>query len=191
MVTLVNGNVRSRVSESLPSDPSPALALWHYVAVPCLASAAHDGHGGAVPASSEPEDFVSRFADFWAEPSPQRLPELLHPDVVLVQPLAPRMVGIQAAQTQFQRFWYVLPDLRAHVDHWCGDRDLVFIEFRLHARIGGNSIEWPNVNRLQLRDGKAIERITYFDPLAILPTLARHPSLWWRWWRSNRSRPRA
>jgi SnoaL-like domain len=133
------------------------------------------------------EQFVTRFADFWADPSPQRLPDLLHSDVVLVQPLAPRMVGIEAAQSQFQRFWDVLPDLRADVDQWCGDGDLVFIEFRLHARIGKNRIEWPNVNRLLLRGDKAIERITYFDPLAILPTLARHPSAWCRWWRSGRS----
>jgi hypothetical protein len=39
------------------------------------------------------------------------------------------------------------------------------------------------VNRLVLNDGKAIERVTYFDPLAILPTLLRHPSIWWRCWR--------
>lgn len=134
---------------------------------------------------SDPEEFVRKFADFWNNPSPQRLPELLHPDVVLVQPLAARMIGIQAAQTEFQRFCYCLPDLRAQVDHWCGDANLVFIEFRLHSCVGGDVIDWPNVNRLVLRDGKAAERVTYFDPLAILPALLRHPSIWWRWRRSS------
>lgn len=144
---------------------------------------------GGVSASSDPSKFVTKFAEFWTDPSPQRLPEMLHPDVVLVQPLAPRIVGIEAAQAQFQRIWYCLPDLRAHVDRWCGDGGLVFIEFRLHARIGGNAIEWPNVNRLRLHDGKATERVTYFDPLAIMPTLLRHPSIWWRWWRSSMTHP--
>lgn len=102
-----------------------------------------------------------------------------------MQPLAAPMIGIQAAQAEFRRIWRCLPDLRAQVDHWCGERDLVFIEFRLDARIGSTFIEWPNVNRLALCDGKAIERVTYFDPLAILPTLLRHPSIWWRWWRSR------
>jgi SnoaL-like domain len=134
---------------------------------------------------SDPEEFVTKFANFWDAPSPQRLPELLHPNVVLVQPLAARMIGIQAAQAEFQRIWSCLPDLRAHVDRWCGDGDIVFIEFRLYARIGGKVAEWPNVNRLVLRDGKAIERVTYFDPLTILPTLLRHPSTWWRWWRAR------
>ncbi|OBF47167.1 hypothetical protein A5787_10800 [Mycobacterium sp. 852002-50816_SCH5313054-b] len=129
-----------------------------------------------------PEEFVTKFADFWRHPSPRRLPELLHHNVVLVQPLAAPMIGIAAAQAQFHRIWSCLPDLRADVDRWCGDGNLVFIEFRLHARVGGKVIEWPTVNRLVLQDGKAIERVTYFDPLAILPTLLRHPAIWWRWW---------
>jgi hypothetical protein len=136
-----------------------------------------------------PEGFVNKFADFWNSPSPQRLPELLHPDVVLVQPLAAPMIGIQAAQAEFHRFYCCLPDLCAQVDHWCGDGNLVFIEFRLHARIGGEVIDWPNVNRLMLHEGKAIERVTYFDLLPILPTFLRHPSTWWRWWRSRAAGP--
>ncbi|WP_309241448.1 nuclear transport factor 2 family protein [Mycobacterium sp. AZCC_0083] len=119
--------------------------------------------------------------DFWNNPSPQRLPELLAPEVVLTQPLAAPMIGIQAAQAEFRRFLCCLPDLRGEVDQWCGDGNLVFIEFRLHTRVRGDVIEWRNVNRVVLHEGKAIERVTYFDPLAILPTLLRHPSLWWRW----------
>jgi hypothetical protein len=137
-----------------------------------------------VKAPSGPEEFVIKFGDFWNDPAPQRLSELLHSDVVLVQPLAPRVVGIEAAQKQFQRFLNCLPDLCACVDHWCGDANLAFIEFRLRARIAGDLIEWPNVNRLELCDGKAVKRVTYFDPLAILPTLLRHPSIAWRWWSS-------
>lgn len=144
---------------------------------------------GGVSPSSDPKTFVVKFAEFWADPSPLGLFELLHRDVLLVQPLAPRMVGIDAAQAGFQRFCYCLPGLHARVEHWCGDSDLVFIEFRLRARTAGHLIEWPNVNRLRLRDGKAIERVTYFDPLAMLPTLLRHPSIAWRWWRSRVSVP--
>jgi ketosteroid isomerase-like protein len=134
---------------------------------------------------SQAEHFVARFADFWRNPSPQRLPDLLHSDVVLVQPLAPRTVGIEAAQAQFRRFLCSLPGLTADVDHWRGDDDIVFIEFRLRATIAHDALEWQNVNRLQLRDGKGIERVTYFDPLAVLPTLLRHPSIAWRWHRSK------
>jgi ketosteroid isomerase-like protein len=135
--------------------------------------------------TSDAARFVAKFADFWRRPSPARLPELLHPDVVLVQPLAPRTVGIEAAQQQFLRFGSSLPGLTAEVDHWSGSSDIVFIEFRLRVTIGHDLLEWPNVNRLRLRDGKGVERITYFDPLAVLPTLLRHPSIAWRWHRSK------
>ncbi|UNB52912.1 hypothetical protein [Mycolicibacterium sp. YH-1] len=57
----------------------------------------------------------------------------------------------------------------------------MFIEFTLHSDFGRDTLCWPTVNRLVLRDGKAIERVTYFDPLAVLPTLLRHPSVWWQW----------
>jgi hypothetical protein len=138
-----------------------------------------------VSAPSDPAEFVAKFVDFWNNPSPQRLPELLAPEVVLTQPLAAPMIGIQAAQAEFRRFCCCLPDLRGEVDQWCGDGNLIFIEFRLQTRVRGDVIEWRNVNRVVLHEGKAIERVTYFDPLAILPSLLRHPSLWWRWWRSR------
>jgi hypothetical protein len=99
------------------------------------------------------------------------------------------MLGVRAAQAEFHRFRCCLPELRGYVDRWCGHGDLVFIEFRLRARLGRDVIEWPIVNRLILRDGKAIERVTYFDPLAILPTLLRHPSVWWLWWRTRNQCP--
>ncbi|WP_371746909.1 nuclear transport factor 2 family protein [Mycolicibacterium sp. YH-1] len=52
---------------------------------------------------------VTGFADFWDAPSPARLPELLHPDVVLHQPLAPPAVGIAQAHQPFERFCRCLP----------------------------------------------------------------------------------
>jgi len=134
-----------------------------------------------VDTSNCAETFVATFTDFWRHPSPERLPELLDDDVVLIQPLAPRTTGIADAQRQFTRFCRCLPHLHARVDRWSGDDDLIFIEFTLHARFGRDRLEWPTVNRLALRDGRAIERATYFDPLVVLPTLLRHPSAGWRW----------
>ena len=54
--------------------------------------------------NTDAEEFVTKFVDFWNDPSPQRLPELLHPDVVLTQPLTAPMIGIEAAQAEFHRF---------------------------------------------------------------------------------------
>ncbi|MGK8520166.1 nuclear transport factor 2 family protein [Nocardia asteroides] len=138
---------------------------------------------------SEAEEFVEKFIDFWNSPSPARIFEILHPDVVLTQPLAAPMRGIEAAQAEFERIWRWLPDLRAQVDRWRGDSNLLFIEFRLRAHAGRELIEWPNIDRIVLRDGKATTRTNYFDPLPLLGKVAKHPSLWWRWWRSGAARP--
>ncbi|GAB2534955.1 nuclear transport factor 2 family protein [Nocardia heshunensis] len=138
---------------------------------------------------SEPEQFVANFIDFWKNPSTQRLPEILHPDVVLTQPLAAPMRGIEAAQEEFERIWRFLPDLRAHVDLWRGDSEVLFIEFRLRATLGHHQLEWPNIDRFHLRDGKATIRTNYFDPLPVFAKVATHPTLWWRWWTSGTSRP--
>lgn len=138
---------------------------------------------------SDPARFVENFIDFWRYPSPERLPEILHDDVILTQPLASPMRGLAAAQDEFRRIWQWLPDLRADVDRWCGENDLVFVEFRLHASVGNKVVEWPNVDRFLLRDEKAAARMNYFDPLAVLRALPRDPRLWWRWWTSGAARP--
>jgi ketosteroid isomerase-like protein len=138
---------------------------------------------------SAAERFVARFSDFWNNPSTKRISEIVHDDVVLTQPLAAPMHGIAAAQEEFGRIFRLLPDIRGVVDRWHGGGDLVFIEFRMQTRVAGRLIEWPNVDRIILRGEKVAERMNYFDPLAVLPTIGRRPSLWWRWWRSGAARP--
>lgn len=75
--------------------------------------------------------FVEGFADFWKAPSPDRLTDHLHPDVVLVRPLSPPRHGLGAAQREFTRILGLLPDLHGEVDRWSQAGDVVFIEFRL------------------------------------------------------------
>ena len=155
----------------------------------CLQLAAVTAHRDGMQAPFSAADFVARFTEFWRAPSPDRLTELLHPDVVLIQQLAPTTRGIAAAQHQFRRFCRCLPGLHATVHHWHGDEALVFIEFTLHASFGRDTLHWPTLNRLIMHDGKANERATYFDSLAVLPTFARHPSVWWHWCTSSRPTP--
>lgn len=138
---------------------------------------------------SDTDVFARAFADFWKHPSPERMVELLHKDVLLLQPLAAPMQGIAAAQDEFRRLWQWLPDLHAEVDRWRGEGDLLYIEFRLRAHLGRELVEWPVVDRFCLRGTKAVERATYFDPLPILFKALLHPSTWWRWWKSGAARP--
>jgi|LUMU01.1.fsa_nt_gb hypothetical protein len=60
--------------------------------------------------------------------------------------------------------------MRADVDRWRGDADIVFIALRLKATVGRRIVEWPNVDRFVLRDRKAIERADCRPIPGCLPT---------------------
>ena len=134
--------------------------------------------------------FVERFADYWADPSPERMGEILTEDVTLIQPLSHPMEGLDAAQEEFRRLFDWIPDLRAEVSHWGGHEDTLFIAFTLSGTLGLNTpLRWPLVDHFDLVDDKARRRVSYFDALPLLGTVLRTPSAWWSWWRSGIARP--
>lgn len=130
--------------------------------------------------SADAADFVARFAEFWTHPDPDDLTRLLTDDVHLVQPLSPPTRGIDAAHAAFRRLFAQFPDLHARVDRWRGDDTYVFIEFHLIVTLGKTVVEWPAIDRFTLREGKASERVSYFDPLPLLGRLLRRPRAAWR-----------
>jgi len=135
------------------------------------------------------EDFVERFRRYWAAPSLGGFDTALAEDVVLVQPLSPKMRGLDQVRAGFAPIFAWLPDLHGEVDRWGAEGNVVYIEFRLIATLGGKPIEWPVVDRFVLReDGKASERVTYFDPLPILVATLARPSSWWSLVRSGAAR---
>lgn len=141
------------------------------------------------PSTEEIAHFVQRFQSYWENPSPERMGELLTDDVVLIQPLAEPLVGLEACQEEFRRLFGWLSDLRGQVDHWAHRDGALFIEFRLSATLKEELVEWPVVDRFTLRDGLATRRVTYFDPLPLLARVGKTPSSWFDWWRSGAARP--
>jgi ketosteroid isomerase-like protein len=131
------------------------------------------------------ESFVRRFAAFWARPSLEGMDALLHPDVVLVQPLAGTLRGLSRAKAEFARIFAAVPDLRGEVDRWCARDAAVFVELRLSGTLGRSRVEWPVVDRFLLEDGLAVERVSYFDPTRLLAAVAARPSSWPRLLRSG------
>ena len=135
---------------------------------------------------SRAADFVESFRRYWAAPTLGGFDAVLADDVVLVQPLSPTMRGLPEVRAGFTPIFTWLPDLRGEVDCWGAEGDAVFIEFRLRATLGGKPLEWPVVDRFLLReDGKAVERVTYFDPLPIIAAALLRPSCWWSFVRSG------
>ena len=138
---------------------------------------------------TDAEDFVERFRRYWAAPSLGGFDTALAEDAVLVQPLSPTMHGLAEVRAGFTPIFAWLADLHGEVDRWGAQGNVVYIEFRLIATLGGKPLEWPVVDRFVLRDdGKASERVTYFDPLPIMIATLARPSCWWSFVRSGAAR---
>ena len=127
---------------------------------------------------AEQADFVERFAEAWADPSPDRLLGLLHPDVRLVQPLEGEIVGHAEARAFWERLFATMPDLRGEVLRWAGSEDLLLIEERLYGTLGGRPVDWVTADHIRLEDGLVRERIARFDPTPLLVAGLRAPRTW-------------
>jgi hypothetical protein len=133
--------------------------------------------------------FVAKFAALWAAPAHGQLRELLADDVRLVQPISPPAIGLDAAARWLASTLRAIPDLRGEVDRWCGRGELLFIEFRLSGTIGRRRIEWPVVDRFRFgtdAGARAVERVSYFDPLPLLAAGLRSPRGWLQLLRTRR-----
>jgi hypothetical protein len=126
------------------------------------------------------EDFVTRFAHAWEAPSPERLTELLHENVVLVQPHAPAIRGREAARRDFARLLRWLPALRGTVDRSAAAGDTIFIEWRMHFPIGARGVTVPAIDRFRLEGDLAIERCVFFDQVPLVLSVLAHPRHWSR-----------
>ena len=137
----------------------------------------------------DPARFVEEFARGWAGPDAGALLDLLHPDVQLRQPMfAPTTGREMAAALLFGPLFRFLPDLRLAVVRWSTADDTVFIEWTASATLGGRPLRWSGVDRFTLADGRAIERVAYFDAVPLLVAVLRRPSTWLSFVRSGAAR---
>lgn len=122
--------------------------------------------------------FVERFAAAWAAPTPDRLCAITAPDVRLLQPLAPTIVGHAAFREQLRRVFELIPDLHGEVTGHSAAGDVVHIDMTMRGTLAGRPVEWDLCDRIRLADGVVAERISYFDPLILLRAIATRPRAW-------------
>jgi ketosteroid isomerase-like protein len=133
--------------------------------------------------------WVDGFAEGWRAPSgpdafAAHFRPMLAPDVRLIQPQLPTMVGHQAFEDEFVKPLFVLiPDLHGEVERWGSRGDTLYIELTLRGTIGGRTLSWRVCDRVTLRNGVAIERESYLDPSPILAAVAGAPRAWPRFLR--------
>src|SRR4029077_5408730 len=149
------------------------------------ASAIRTANGTATPPGDTPaQRWVAGFAEGWRAPSgpeafaaPSR--ELLAPDVRLTQPQLPTVVGYGAFEEQFVKPMFALiGDLHADVERWAAGEDTIYIELTLRGTLAGRALSWRACDRVTLRDGMAVERESYFDPMPLIVTVAKTPRAW-------------
>jgi ketosteroid isomerase-like protein len=134
--------------------------------------------------SATAERWVEGFARGWRAPAgpdafAAHFRELLAPDVRLIQPQLPTVVGHQAFEEGFVRPTFALiPDIHGVVERWAARGDSLYIELTVSGTLGGRPVSWRACDRVTLRDGVAVERESYFDPTILIGAISRRPRAW-------------
>ncbi len=132
-------------------------------------------------------EFVDRFEAAWKSRDPDRLAALLAPDVRLVQPLLPELKGRDAARRSFVTILELIPDLLTEVTGWSReDGGRLYIEFIFSGTAGRRPVKLHLADRFELKDGLAVCRISYFDPMPLVRAILTQPALLWKFGRTLR-----
>jgi ketosteroid isomerase-like protein len=135
----------------------------------------------STPTQATATEFVEFFAAGWqlgardAEGFFRHFGPRMHPDTVLIQPIAPPARGSGALRELFGPLFKALPDLTGTLRRWGQTDDGVFIELTLRGHLGSKPVEWTVVDRIILEDGLIRERRSYFDPAPLLKAVALRP----------------
>jgi hypothetical protein len=129
--------------------------------------------------------WVASFEEGWAAPASAaaffaHFAPILDPGIRLVQPQMPATTGLEAFERDFVvPLFELMPDVRATVGNWASFGETIFIDLTITGTLrGGRRVSWHACDRVVLRDGRAVERESYFDPSPILAGLARSPRAW-------------
>jgi ketosteroid isomerase-like protein len=131
-----------------------------------------EGFAAGWRAPSSPEAFAAHFRP------------LLAPDVRLIQPRLPTIEGHRGFEDDFVKpLFALIPDLHGDVERWAARGDALYIELTLQGTLAGRPVSWRVCDRITLRDGRAVERESYFDPLPLMAQIAKTPRAWPRFLR--------
>ena len=130
---------------------------------------------------TDAKEFVEFFAAGWqlgardADGFFRHFGPRMHPDTVLIQPIASLARGPGALQELFGPLFKSVPDLHGELKCWGETADGVFIELTLSGHLGRRPLEWTVVDRIILEDGLIRDRQSYFDPAPLLKAVALRP----------------
>jgi hypothetical protein len=139
---------------------------------------------GTEAASPAARAWVKMFADGWRAPAgpdafADHFAAWLEPDVRLVQPQMPVLVGHEAFREGFVRpLFDLIPDLHGEVGGWAARGEVIYIEVVLSGTLGGRPVKLTSCDRITLRGERAVERVAYSDPTPLVAAAAVNPRAW-------------
>jgi ketosteroid isomerase-like protein len=110
--------------------------------------------------------FVEDWLRVWRDRDGHAYAELLHPDCVFDNPIAP--IPRDELPAFVDSLLAVWPDHRIEATRWAATDDGVLIEWVTTGTLAGSPIELRGADRYTLRDGKVSEGVAYFDPRPVL-----------------------
>jgi ketosteroid isomerase-like protein len=126
-----------------------------------------------------PAEFIPVFIEGWTRSQPEDWIDffrpLVHPDVVVTQPMLPTAIGPEAYMNGFRNTFDLMRDMAVEVLSTAVSEDAVFIESRVSATIGGRRFSFDVADRFQFRDGLIYRRASYFDPMPIIVAVLLRP----------------
>jgi hypothetical protein len=137
------------------------------------------------------EAWVGEFIEGWRapqgpEPFAAHFERVLDPQVRMIQPQLPDLVGHEDFRSGFVApLFALIPDLRGEVERWASRGDSIYVELTMRGTLGGRPAQFRVCDRITLRDGLAVERESYVDPVPLLAAVITRPRSWPRFLRSR------
>lgn len=131
--------------------------------------------------AAQQTEFVARFEAAWKVGTTKALATILHPDVFLVQPLAPALRGRNLALRVLGDFLALMPAPRIRIHRWTAAGDgVVLIEFSFYGTVGRRAVQLDLVDSVELVDGLVVRRTAYFNSAPLVRAVLTQPWLLWR-----------
>lgn len=114
------------------------------------------------PLHPEHLDFYERFQSFWADPSGDRVPELIAPDATIFFTGAGTFSGREYVDAMSEMLSSMVDMTVTPLD--CASHgDRLYIAWETSALVNGERRTWLGVDRFRIKDGMAIEEEVIFD----------------------------
>ena len=77
----------------------------------------------------------------------------------------------------YARVLAAMPDFRLEVEKWAANDNVIFLEWTISGKFGGQETAWRGIDRHTLRGAQSINGVSYFDTLPLWsrldPTMKR------------------